>query len=97
MVVLVNLIIYGGTMDKVYVGNGKELFNGDVVSFALNLTKLGKAKEHYFEFNGEKFIKLKVCKKKGGADQYGKTHYIEVDTFKPNQQQAQPQDEDVPF
>jgi hypothetical protein len=87
-------------MDKIYVGNGKELFNGDVVSFALNLTKLGEAKEHFFEFSGSKYVKLKVVKKKGGADQYGKTHYIEVDTFDPTKQpkQAQqPQDEDIPF
>lgn len=93
-------------MDKIYVGNGKEMFDGDMISFALNLSKLGQAKDHYFEFNGEKYIKLKVVKKRDGADQYGKTHYIEVDTFKPKENSnpsyeklpdADAPNDDIPF
>jgi len=87
---------------KIYVGNGTEKFNGDLVEFSVNLSRITKeASEHIFEYNGEKFIKLVVAKKQGGADDYGKTHYVKVDTFKP-QAQAEPtvveeEDNDLPF
>ena len=76
-------------MDKIYLGNGKEFFDGNEIKFSLNLTKLKEAAEHIFEFKDNKYIKLKVCKKKE-TDEYGKTHSVQVDTFKPKQK-------DVPF
>ena len=48
------------------------------------------------KYNGEKFIKLKVVKKRDGADQYGKTHYVEVDTYKP-EAKAEEKADDLPF
>lgn len=83
---------------KIYLGNGTEKFDGDLVEFSLNLTKLtAEASEHINEWEGSKYIKLKVCKKKGGADEYGKTHYIEVDTFKPTKEKATAKADDLPF
>ena len=63
--------------------------------------------DHVFEFSGRKFIKMKVRPLKGGADQNGKTHTVQVDTFKPKKQtdqkteapvnkQNEPEDE-IPF
>ena len=71
--------------EKIYVGNGVEKFDGDLVEFSLNLTKLkSDAGSHIFDgTNGDKYIRLKVVKKRNGADDYGKTHYVEVNTFKP--------------
>jgi len=92
--------------ENIYVGNGTEKFDGDLIEFSLNLSKLKAAAEHIFEFNGEKYIKLKVCKNRDGANQYGKTHYVQVNTFKPEPKQepvsaptTQPQgfENDVPF
>tara|TARA_R110002012_G_scaffold210912_1_gene381663 strand:- start:1009 stop:1275 length:267 start_codon:yes stop_codon:yes gene_type:complete len=84
------------TTDRIYVGNGVEKFDGDMVEFSLNLTKLGKeATDHMFEYNGEKFIKLKVAKMKE-ANEYGKTHYVEVNTFKPEAKKEKVAD-DLPF
>ena len=84
------------TTDRIYVGNGVEKFDGDMVEFSLNLTKLGKeATEHMFEYNGEKFIKLKVAKMKE-TNEYGKTHYVEVNTFKPEAKKEAVAD-DLPF
>jgi|TARA_Y100000015_G_scaffold27599_1_gene26746 hypothetical protein len=86
--------------EKIYVGNGTEKFDGDLVEFSVNLSKLnGDAKQHIYEYNGEKYIKLKVAKKKGGADEYGKTHYVEVDTWKPTEKKAvaEPVDDGLPF
>lgn len=83
--------------EKIYVGNGTEKFDGGIVQFSLNLTKLGKdAGEHMFDYNGEKYIKLKVVKKRE-ADEYGKTHYVEVDTFKPEAKKVVTADDDLPF
>ena len=83
--------------EKIYVGNGTEKFDGGIVQFSLNLTKLGKdAGEHMFDSNGEKYIKLKVVKKRE-ADEYGKTHYVEVDTFKPEPKKTTAVEDDLPF
>ncbi len=84
------------TTNRIYVGNGVEKFDGDMVEFSLNLTKLGKeATDHMFEYNGEKFIKLKVAKMKETND-YGKTHYVEVNTYKPEVKKEAVTD-DLPF
>ena len=84
-------------MDKIYLGNGKEFFDGNEIKFSLNLTKLKEAAEHIFEFKDNKYIKLKVCKKKE-TDEYGKTHYVQIDTFKPKDDfEPKQEEEDIPF
>ena len=84
--------------DKIYVGSGTEKFDGNLVSCSLCLSDLPK--EHVFEYSGKKYIKLNVQKKKQ-ADEYGKTHYVAVDTWKP-EPKAEPvasntADPDLPF
>ena len=66
----------------IYVGNGKEKFNGETIEFSLSISKLRELKEHFFEYNNVEYIKLKVCKKKE-VDQYGNSHNVQVNTFKP--------------
>ena len=66
--------------DKIFVGNGKQVFP-NLVSVSLCLTDIPQ--EHIFEYNGKKYIKLNVGEKKGGADQYGKTHHVSIDTYNP--------------
>jgi len=84
--------------EKIYVGNGIEKFDGDMVSVSLNLTKLSsEAGEYINEYEGNKYIRLKVAKKKNGADEYGKTHYIEVDTWKPEAKKVEAVKDDLPF
>ncbi len=71
--------------ERIYVGSGVEKFEGNLVNVSVCLTDIkSNAEEHIFEYNGKKYIKLKVQKKKDGADDYGKTHFVEVDTFKPD-------------
>ena len=68
---------------KIYVGSGKEKFEGSLINTTINLSKISKTSEDFiFEYGGDKFIKLKVVKKKE-MDEYGKSHYVEVDTWKP--------------
>lgn len=75
--------------EKIYTGSGKQMKYG--VKIALCLSDIPK--EHIFEHNGKKYIKLNVMPRKE-PDQYGKTHYITVDTFKPEQQEA---NDNLPF
>lgn len=84
--------------EKIYVGNGVEKFDGDLIQQSICLTDIkNKARDFIFEYDGKQYIKLKTVKKRE-VDQYGKTHYVEVDTWKPEQkkQEAQ-QDDDLPF
>jgi len=83
--------------EKIYVGSGTSKFDGNLVSCSLCLSDLPS--EHIFEYNGKKYIKLNVQKKKE-ADQYGKTHSVSVDTWKPEAKKAEKVEEeskDLPF
>ena len=83
---------------KIYCGSGKEKFDGNLVEVSICLSDLPKDK--IFQYQNKKYIKLKVVKKRE-VDQFGKTHYVEVDLFEPTQQsqQSAPQEErqDLPF
>ncbi len=76
---------------KIYVANGKTKTwsnGGTSVKFALDLKKLGNAKEYYYELNGTKYINLEMSEKRISPDQYGKTHSVTVDTFVPDHTKA---------
>ena len=67
-------------MEKIYCGSGVEKFDGKLIEITINLTDLPS--EHIFEYNGKKYIKLKV-QKKNAVDKFNKTHSVEVNTWKP--------------
>ncbi len=74
-------------MSNIYVGNGKAKFNGDLISIMLNVDELSKNfKEFGFTTDaGKRMIKIDV--KKGlDVDQYGNTHYVIIDQWKPTPQ-----------
>ena len=71
------------TTEKIQVGSGKRVKDYDMVNITINLTKLSQeGKEFFFEYDGNKYAKLNVVGKKE-TDEYGRTHYVAVDTFKP--------------
>ena len=78
--------------EKIYVGNGVSKFDGQMVSVSVCLSDLPK--EHMFEYNDKRYIKLNVSAKRDGADDYGKTHYVTVDTFKPEPKKEAPKKEE---
>tara|TARA_R100001594_G_scaffold50196_2_gene83304 strand:- start:139 stop:414 length:276 start_codon:yes stop_codon:yes gene_type:complete len=86
--------------ERIYVGSGVEKFEGNLINSTICLTDIEQnAADYVFEFNGKKYIKVKVQKKKE-ADQYGKTHFVEVDTWKPEAKSSQPVEstnDDLPF
>lgn len=70
-----------------YVGKGVKAGQFDLINISIAKSKLDP---HWFEYNGEHYIKLTV----GGLrepDQYGKTHSVWINDYRPdnNQQPAQ--------
>ena len=83
------------TTEKIYVGSGKRVKDYDMINITINLTKLSQeGKEFFFEYDGNKYAKLNVVGMKE-TNEYGKTHYIAVDTFKPEKKDEK--GGDLPF
>jgi len=83
--------------EKIYIGSGKKkTFNngGEIISITIGLDGLKELYEKYgFETDaGKKKLKLNVSARRE-VDQYGNTHYVTVDTWKPEQQPASGQDD----
>ncbi len=68
--------------DKIYCGNGKKITTryGDMMRLSLSESDL-QALQDNLE-NG--WVNVKVCERREPS-QSGMTHYLEVDTWKPNQ------------
>lgn len=67
--------------EKLYVGNGKKAGNYDIVNISISEEKV---RDHWFDYNGKKYLRLAV----GGLrepNQYGKTHSVWVDNYKPDE------------
>jgi len=91
--------------EKIYIGSGKEKhFNdgGSVINLTIGLDGIAQYfKDYGFTTDqGKKKLKLIVSKRRE-IDQYGNSHYVTVDTWKPEQQQAPPPaeefEDDIPF
>jgi hypothetical protein len=67
---------------KIYCGSAKTVGQFGILAVSLCLDELP---QEYITTakNGKRYINLKVCPKKA-VDQFGKTHYVEIDTWKPN-------------
>ena len=63
---------------KIYVGKGKAGKYGVKISVCLS----DLPKEHINEYKGKKYINLEITEMKR-PDDYGKTHTVTVDTWKP--------------
>ena len=71
--------------EKIYVGNGKKAKDYDIVNVSLCLSDIPA--EHINEFQGKKYIKLSVAKRRE-PDNYGRTHSVSVDVYKPAPEQS---------
>lgn len=90
--------------ETIYCGGGKQVKGeyGTFRAITINLSDLPK--DHIFEYNDKKYIKLNISDKKE-ADNYGKDVSVSVNTWKPGeaekgQEQEKPvsrKDDDLPF
>ena len=80
---------------KIYVGSGKKTSQYDIVNISICIDDL---QPHIFEYNGKKYAKLTVAAKKE-ADQYGKTHSVWLDEYKPEEkvEQSSKPEPNLPF
>ena len=70
--------------ERVYVGKGKKAGNFDLTNISICIDN---CEPHFYEYNGKRYVSLTV----GGlreTDQYGKTHSVWVNDYKPNNNQA---------
>lgn len=67
--------------EKIYVGKGKTVGQFGNISFSVDLDALTP---HAFEYNGKRYVKLIIGQMRQ-PDQFGKTHTVSIDTWKPDQ------------
>ena len=80
------------------VGQVKFDDGGSIINMTVHLDKIG---EHVYEYEGKKYVNLTIGANKGGANEYGKTHYVAIDTFKPDAKEESKDDskggDELPF
>ena len=86
--------------NKIYCGSGKEITfqtGGSIISITLDIETLQRFfKEHGFTTQqGKKKMKMNVSKRIE-TDQYGNTHSVSIDTWKPEPTQFPPQQQQQP-
>ena len=72
--------------EKIWVGHGKEFGNYGDINISVCLDDIPSAHKQTGK-NGKTYLNLVVSKKRE-ADQWGKTHSVRVDTWKPDQAPA---------
>ena len=72
--------------EKIYVGSGKKVKDYDLVNISICLDD--KIKPYIYEYKEKKYINLTVAAKKE-VDQYGKTHSVTINTFKPDEKKVE--------
>lgn len=70
----------------IYVGNGTEKFDGNLIEISVCLSELSQ--EHRFEYDGKWYVKLKVSKRRE-VDQYGRTHSVAINQYKPKEEETE--------
>ncbi len=86
---------------RIYLGNAKKNQEYDLINGSICLTDIPK--EFINEFQGKKYLPITIGSKKE-VDQYGKTHSIWVNEYKPDEEapkqyspKPQSLEEDLPF
>jgi hypothetical protein len=70
--------------EKIFCGSGKEFGNYGTINLKICLTDIPK---EYITGTDKKYVRLKVQKKKS-SDKFGNTHYVEIDTWKPERKEV---------
>jgi|TARA_R100000458_G_C8186377_1_gene181604 hypothetical protein len=82
-------------MEKIYCGSGKSKFDGDLISVNICLSDIPK-EEIQTGKNGKKYVRINVSKRKQ-EDNYGNTHSVSLDTWKPDPSKQEAVKQDLPF
>ncbi|MHC1623302.1 MAG: hypothetical protein ACXQTR_01775 [Candidatus Methanospirareceae archaeon] len=74
--------------EKIYCGNGKAFRfqnGGEKIALSVCLDDI-PAEYKKVSKNGKTYVNLELFANRNGENQYGKTHYITVNTWKPEKQ-----------
>jgi hypothetical protein len=71
--------------EAIYVGSGKQT-NENYINISI---KESACQPHWFEYKGEKYLRLTVAKRKE-VDQYGKTHNVKINNYNPEGATSKP-------
>lgn len=83
--------------DRTFVGDGKQVSGYPLVNLNICLTDISKDFIRKGK-NGKLYVDLTVGERRNGADNYGNTHSIWINDYKPEQKQEVAVKEDVlPF
>ena len=53
-------------------------------------------KEHVYDYEGNKYVNITIAKNRDGANEYGKTHHVKINDYKPEPKKEKVE-EDLPF
>jgi hypothetical protein len=85
--------------DDIYIGNCKTINfdnGGSLLKGSICLSDIPE--EHIFEAqNGKRYLSIDIGKKKGGADQYGKTHWVKINIYNQKKKEDDTPDSIIPF
>ena len=79
--------------ERIFVGNGKRI-NDWKIGISLCVSDIPREWIKQGK-NGKKYLSLNLCERKGGADRFGNTHGLEINTWKPEQKKDE--FDDIPF
>lgn len=71
-----------------YVGNGKAVSGYPLVNISVCLNDIPNDAIYLSESNGKKYLRLTVGEKRDGVDQYGNSHSVWINDYKPQGEQS---------
>jgi hypothetical protein len=87
-------IIMSNNSPKKYVGNGKKVGSYDLINFSIAMSKV---REHVYEYKGEQYLRMTMGAIKDGVNEYGQTHKIWIDEYKPDATTDSPKKAESPI
>lgn len=69
--------------NRQYVGSGKKVGTYDLINVTLRIDDT--LKNAIYEYQGKKLVNLTIGGNRNGADQWGKTHQVWINDFKPGE------------
>lgn len=77
--------------DRKYIGSGKKVGNYDLINVSICVSDIPK--DEIREYKGKKYLNITVGAKRA-PDQFGKTHSVWINDFKPDKSKAKGQNEE---
>ncbi len=74
--------------EKLFCGNGKRVTDWKI-GISVCLDDIPPEFINVSERNGKRYVNINVVENREGENRFGKTHYLEVNTWKPDRERAE--------